>query len=105
MLNIGSLVLVCKEVNHGKSDQANIMLSLTEEAGELAQEIKISNGLRKGPHGPDGIIGEAVDVILCALDVIYSEHGYMPLNEINKIIDSKAKKWLNKQRTLKGDLK
>lgn len=63
----------CMIVDHGKQDQKDIMLSVHEEGGELAQEIKIAHGLRKGPAGPDGVIGEAIDGILCNMDIIYTE--------------------------------
>lgn len=48
----------------------DIFIYLMSEAGELAEEINIKNGRSSKPVGKDGIVGEAVDVILCAFDVI-----------------------------------
>lgn len=86
----------CEVVGHTKADQSNIMLSLMEEAGETATEIKISKGLKSGPPGKDGIVGEAVDTILCALDVIYTEHGYLDTRELHEIFEAKLTKWRTK---------
>jgi hypothetical protein len=86
----------CKAVGHTKDDQPDIMLSLMEEAGETATEIKIAKGLKKGPPGKDGVIGEAVDTILCALDVIYTENGTLVDPTLNTIFETKLDKWRTK---------
>lgn len=87
---------VCEIIGHTKDNQSDIMLSLMEEAGETATEIKIAKGLKKGPPGVDGVVGEAVDTILCALDVIYTEHGSLNDPHIKKVFHNKLMKWKNK---------
>lgn len=84
---------VCKAVGHTKKDQSDIMLSLMEEAGETATEIKIAKGLKSGPAGKDGIVGEAVDTILCALDVIYTELGTLDDEMLHEVFRLKLAKW------------
>jgi hypothetical protein len=86
----------CMVVGHTKDDQNDIMLSLMEEAGETATEIKIAKGLKSGPAGKDGVVGEAIDAILCALDVIYTELGSLDNMVVKETIYNKTMKWQNK---------
>lgn len=87
---------ICSAIGHTKADQADIMLSKMEETGELATEIKIARGLKPGPAGKDGIVGEAIDDILCALDILYTELGSLDNDLIKQTVINKATKWLNK---------
>src|SRR5688572_33439430 len=48
-----------------------VFTSLTEEVGELATEVAIAEGYSRKPVGKDGVVGEAIDVIVCALDMIF----------------------------------
>jgi hypothetical protein len=86
----------CEIIGHTKADQPDIMLSLFEEAGETATEIKIAKGLKSGPAGKDGVIGEAIDTILCALDVIYTELGSLDNIQVKQTVYNKTMKWKNK---------
>ena len=73
-------------------------LKLSEEAGELAQEILISqqaSGFHEKKAGPDGICGEAVDVILVALSIFFQHGG--SLEELDKISHQKSLKWQKAQ--------
>lgn len=64
------------------------------ETEELAEEIQLlQNGL---PMGSDGIIGETIDVILCALDIISKQYPEMTADDIKIIIDKKLNKWVKK---------
>lgn len=83
----------CKIVGNTKADQRDILASATEELGEVAVEIKIAHGLKKGPGGKDGIVGEAIDLMLCAADVIHSELGSLDNDQVKQIIMNKLAKW------------
>lgn len=85
-----------RTVGNKKSDQPFVMISLTEEVGELAQELKISHGQRTGPAGKDGVVGEAIDTILCALDIIHSEVGHLDETYLCVMAEPKIRKWLSK---------
>lgn len=79
-----------------------VLAQLMQEVGELAQEVEIKEGfIRKFP-GEDGILGEAVDVITCALDLIWLNSPNLTNEEIEEIIEStmkqKLEKWKHKQR-------
>lgn len=88
----------CKYINNGRGDQVNILSSLTEEVGELATEIRIGAGLKDKPVGKDGVVGEAIDVILCALDIIHSELGSLDQQEIARRAMPKLTKWMLKYK-------
>lgn len=83
----------CKIVGNTKDDQPNIMLSMLEEAGETATEVKISHGLKNKPQGVDGIVGEAIDTILCAMDLIHSEIGSLDNHQVKSVFELKLNKW------------
>lgn len=48
-----------------------VYLHLLSEIGELAEEANIANGDLYKEAGPDGIAGEAADVINCIADLIW----------------------------------
>ena len=69
---------------------------LSEEVGELATEVSIKEGYSQKESGDDGITGEACDVIICALDLIYLEYPDITEAEIIEILANKVAKWKNK---------
>jgi len=74
-------------------NKSQIMHAITEETGELATEVAIDAGYKKREHGKDGIIGEAVDVIVSAVDMIYAENPHITAEEIHTLISAKRGKW------------
>ena len=82
-----SILQLVREVSESVNDGRNldaVMCSIAEETGELAAEVNIVSGRK--PHkvaGVDGILGEAVDVIITALDMIYveSSNRLIPITE------------------------
>lgn len=68
---------------------------LVEEVGELSQEVVIKQGDSYKKEGVDGILGEAVDVILCALDLIRVDNPTITEEEITEVVVSKLLKWKN----------
>lgn len=98
-------ILNCSTVLGGGRNMDFVFGKTAEEFGELAVEVQISKGrlpLEKG--GTDGIIGEACDLINCAVDLIYLEMEMMNPNvtiemvieEIKKRQKIKCQKWLEK---------
>lgn len=59
----------------GKRDRNAVFHSLVEEVGELATEISIENGTKKREPSLDGVIGETIDVLVVALDLLHLELG------------------------------
>lgn len=89
---IDDILDVCKEVE-GKRTPHSTLAYLLEEAGELATEVNIRQGFSKKDPGEDGVIGEAVDVILCAIDLIYQDNPFTTSYDIEEIIKNKLNKW------------
>jgi len=79
-------------------DPMERFLKLSEECGELAQEILISrnaSGFHNKQAGPDGIKGEAVDVLLVALSLFFCHGG--SLDELATTVQKKSLKWQESQ--------
>lgn len=77
-------------------DKGRIMHAVTEETGELATEVAISLGYKKRAPSPDGVIGEAVDLIITAVDMINAEKPGITVEEIMDIVTNKCNKWAEK---------
>lgn len=77
-------------------DKSQIMHAVTEETGELATEVAISLGFKKRAPGPDGVIGEAVDLIITAVDMINAERPGITWQEVMEVVIPKCNKWAEK---------
>lgn len=100
---LGMIESVCKIVGNTKADQRDILASGTEELGELAVEVRIAHGLKPGEPGKDGVVGEAVDLMLVAADMIHSELGSLDNDQVKRIIETKLKKWQTKYTKVSKD--
>lgn len=61
------------------------------EMEELGDEVVFANA--GDAPGPDGVVGEAIDVILCMLDLIHIERPDMTEAEITAYAEKKLAKW------------
>lgn len=75
-------------------DRNSILQSIVAEVGELSEEVSIAEGTSYKNSGPDGIVGEAVDVIVSALDLIYRERPGIGADEITAMAVEKCEKWI-----------
>lgn len=67
---------------------------LSEESGELAQEILIAGnaaGFKHKAVGADGIAGEAVDVLIVAFSIFFKSGG--TITELSRLLEKKCAKW------------
>lgn len=71
----------------------NILTHLTTEVGELAEEVQIELGHCRKERGEDGVVGEAIDVILCAIDIIRVHDPFLSEETLLEMMDSKISKW------------
>ena len=79
-----------RRINNGRT-MNTIYDHLKSETIELDEEmVKYNSGL---PPGDDGIAGESVDVMLCALDLIYSVNPSISSDQIISILERKIAKW------------
>lgn len=77
-------------------DLNDILNATVQEVGELATEISIHKGYRKAPQGKDGIVGEAIDSIVCLLDIIRRYDPLVTREDIERIAAVKLNKWVTK---------
>lgn len=83
------------EKGHKLRTLHSVFLQAQAEMGELAEEINIHTGLLNKPAGKDGILGEAIDSILCLLDLIHVLDPNIAQGIVNDIAQAKLDKWIN----------
>lgn len=76
----------------------DVLTHLVTEVGELATEVQVATGRTYKKGDVDGIVGEAVDVILCALDIIYLHEGAIDEPKLVALAQTKLNKWKNSVR-------
>ena len=79
-------------INDQRSIQ-NVFTYLITEIGELAMEVSIDTGFARRHPDEDGIVGEAVDVVICALDIIHLALPDITEQELEQIFQRKLDKW------------
>jgi hypothetical protein len=87
---------VARIVGNTREHQKDVLASALEELGELSVEVRIAHGTKPGPAGVDGIVGEAIDLILCGYDMIHTELGELDPDVIYPIMKKKLAKWQRK---------
>ncbi len=80
-------------IKNGRKPE-DVLNHLRLEVKELDQEFDL---IDKSP-GVDGISGECVDVILCALDLIFMNSPDWTDEQILEYANKKCQKWENKYR-------
>lgn len=75
---------------------SDILLYATTELGECAEELLISTGYSHKKPGADGVIGEAIDTIICLLDLIRVYDPEITVEELENIATKKLQKWKDK---------
>jgi NTP pyrophosphatase (non-canonical NTP hydrolase) len=81
---------------HPTRSTYSVFTSATSEVGELAEEIAIANGDSYKDPSVDGVIGEAIDVIITLLDLIHVYDPTFTEEDLNNYATKKAKKWITK---------
>lgn len=81
--------------NDGASwNEMDIFQHLQGEVEELEEEIYALDPDSGVAAGEDGVVGEAVDVILCAIDLIHNVHPEFTTDDINEVVNRKLAKWV-----------
>lgn len=97
---VNEILYTSTQVENGRNIQ-DILTHAMTELGELAQEVQIAEGKSYKPVGSDGIVGEALDVIACMVDIIYIHYGIL-VNEdyMVSLIKPKLEKWKQKDKEI-----
>ena len=91
-----TLVQLCLETSRRIKDgrgYLTILAKATEEMGELAQEALIETGQHYKPPGNDGVVGEALDTLVCCIDMINKKCPNITEEELIPLLISKLGKW------------
>ena len=86
-------ISLCRDVVNGR-DMFDIYRHANGEMDELHEEIVAD--MEGDEPGEDGITGEAVDVILCMLDVIAQDRKLHTMDEVEALMLRKYSKWMEK---------
>lgn len=87
---VEEILAACERIKNDRN-LCSVFLHLKEEVQELNTEVIAS--VFSNAQGEDGIIGEAVDVILCAVDVIYQQNPSITKEQIAEVVARKIAKW------------
>lgn len=86
---IKSILNVCRTIKSLRSVHT-IFCHLESEVEELKVEVYCDPDEESGE---DGVIGEAVDVMLCAVDIMYKHKPDITEEEIQQVVNRKLAKW------------
>jgi len=96
MTLVSEILETSKTVHNDRTIQ-DILTHAMTELGELALEVQIAEGKSYKQQGADGIVGEALDVINCMIDIIYVHYGVLADEHYLKALNSrKLAKWVEK---------
>jgi len=84
------------DATHGHRTIHDVLAHTVSELGETAEEVNIASGISYKKPGVDGVVGEAVDVMLCLLDLIHKYDPTITKEQINALAEAKCQKWLKK---------
>jgi len=84
----------CDTIKDGRTIN-NVFAYTIEEVGELATEVNIATGFSTKQPGKDGVVGEAVDAIICLVDLIRQYDPTITEEQIIAICNQKLQKWVN----------
>lgn len=71
----------------------DVLIHAMTELGELALEVQIDQGKSYKTAGPDGIVGEALDVIACMVDMVYVHSPLLTEHDLINMLQPKLVKW------------
>ena len=83
-----------EEIDSSRTEKTVFKYMLLE-VEELREEIYGTE------EGEDGVIGEAIDVIACLLDIIIQHNPSITQEEIDVILEKKLQKWVRNHKLKK----
>lgn len=79
-------------IKNGRTPQ-DILVHTMTELGELATEVQIAAGNSYKEAGPDGVVGESIDLIICAMDMIRQVDPTITPEQLSEMALLKLMKW------------
>ncbi len=100
MITLTSTILeTCKNIKNGRSE-LDVIEFVREEFEELQVEVvAIIEGTEPGP---DGIVGEAIDLIINCFDMILLSNPGITEADLISIANKKLTKWVNQDKEQSG---
>lgn len=95
MTLVGTILNKSKEIHNHRTVQDVLNHAMTE-LGELALEVQIDQGKSYKQPGADGIVGEALDLVACMIDMIYVHNPDLTEDDMIKLMLPKLIKWKEK---------
>jgi NTP pyrophosphatase (non-canonical NTP hydrolase) len=77
----------------GERTSLSCLAWLMEEVGELATEVNIQAGYSYKTGGPDGVLGESIDVLVSVVDLIHLNFPALTAHELWELVGRKCAKW------------
>lgn len=84
-----------KSIKTNRTVEDSLLYAMTE-IGELSDEILKHKGFSNKDKQDNGIVLEAIDVIVSCLDIIQLQKPDITQEEIDKLLHTKIDKWKNK---------
>lgn len=87
-------ILAYSKVIENDRTELSVLQHMVSEVQELYTEVAVDAGILPPEDGDvDGIIGESIDIILCAVDLIYKHKPDITEEELRLIASKKLEKW------------
>lgn len=85
------------KLDPGKRGIDYVLRKSTEELGELSVEVQVALGESYKEPGKDGVTGEAIDLMITAIDIIYRDnHDKLTVPEMLEMIQARTEQKLQK---------
>lgn len=81
---------------HRSRSLYTVQSAMSAEMGEVSEEVQIAMGDSYKTPGPDGVNGEAVDLIVAGLDLLYVNNRNVTEEQLMAIAGPKLAKWIDK---------
>jgi len=89
---ISTIIDETESINDGRT-RSNILHSIMSEVGELTDEVEIIEGVSYKMAGVDGVVGESIDIIISAVDMIYCDYPSISEEQLIALAKVKCRKW------------
>lgn len=88
---VSTVLDACRIIRDGRSFE-DIYMHALSELGELAIEVSIAEGRAAGRlAGIDGVTGEALDLVLCAVDLIHTRDEAITDRDLVSALNSRVR--------------